>query len=90
MSEDGTKLISQVSGHVQLEGDKVFVSNCLELVDVDASTGDIDYDGSVVIKGNVLAGFSVKAAGDISVSGIVEGATLISGGNITLNCEEES
>ena len=47
--------------------------------------GDIDYDGSVVIKGNVLAGFSVKAAGDISVSGIVEGATLISGGNITLN-----
>ena len=85
VSEDGTKLISQVSGHVQLEGDKVFVSNCLELVDVDASTGDIDYDGSVVIKGNVLAGFSVKAAGDISVSGIVEGATLISGGNITLN-----
>lgn len=84
-SEDGHSLITEVSGHVQLEGDKIFVSNVLELVNVDASTGDIDYDGSVMVKGNVLAGFSVKATEDITVSGIVEGATLIAGGNITLN-----
>ncbi len=85
ISEDGRELISKVSGHVMLEGGKIFVSNVLELVNVDASTGDIDYDGSVVIKGNVLAGFSVKASGDITVSGIVEGATVVSGGNITFN-----
>lgn len=85
ISEDGRNLISKVSGHVMLEGDKIFVSNVLELVNVDASTGDINYDGSVVIKGNVLAGFSVNATGDISVSGIVEGATVVSGGNITFN-----
>lgn len=85
ISEDGRQLISKVSGHVMLESDKIFVSNVLELVDVDASTGDINYDGNVVIKGNVLAGFSVNASGDISVSGIVEGATVISGGNITFN-----
>lgn len=84
-SEDGTQLISQVSGHVVLEDDKVFVSNVLELVDVDNSTGDIDYDGDVSIKGNVLAGFTVKASGDITVSGIVEGATVIAGGSITFN-----
>ena len=63
VSEDKLKLISKVDGHVTLENDKVFVSNVLELVDVDASTGDINYSGSVMIKGNVLAGFSVKAAG---------------------------
>lgn len=68
-----------------LEGDKIFVSNVLELVNVDNSTGDIDYDGDVVIKGNVVAGFTVKAAGDITVSGIVEGATVIAGGSITFN-----
>jgi hypothetical protein len=85
ISEDGLKLISNVSGHVTLEGEKVFVSNVLELVDVDASTGDINYDGSVMVKGNVLAGFSVKASEDITVAGIVEGATLDAGGNITLN-----
>ena len=85
VSEDKLKLISKVDGHVTLENDKVFVSNVLELVDVDASTGDINYNGSVMIKGNVLAGFSVKAAGDISVSGIVEGATIIADGDITFN-----
>ena len=31
----------------------------------------IDYEGDVVCKGNVLAGFTVKATGDITVSGIV-------------------
>lgn len=85
ISEDGRQLISKVNGHVTLESDKIFVSNVLELVDIDASTGDINYNGSVVIKGNVLAGFSVNAARDISVNGIVEGATVISGGNITFN-----
>ncbi len=85
ISEDGKELISKVSGHVMLESDKIFVSNVLELVNVDASTGDINYDGDVVIKGNVLAGFSVKAAGNISVSGIVEGATIVAGGDITFN-----
>lgn len=84
-SEDGTQLISKVNGHVTVEDGKIFVSDTLELVDIDASTGDIDYNGSVVIKGNVLAGFSVKASGDISVSGIVEGAIVEAGGNITLN-----
>lgn len=34
---------------------------------------------------DVLAGFTVKATGDITVSGIVEGATVIAGGNITFN-----
>ena len=29
----------------------MFVSNVLELVDVDNSTGDIDYNGDVSIKG---------------------------------------
>lgn len=85
ISEDGTQLISNVSGHVTLEDDKIFVSNVLEVVDVDNSTGDIDYQGNITIKGNVLAGFSVKASGDISVSGIVEGATIIAGGDITFN-----
>lgn len=85
ISEDGRELISKVSGHITFENDKIFVSNVLELVNVDASTGDIKYEGDVNIKGNVLAGFSVEAAGNISVSGVVEGSTVIAGGDITLN-----
>lgn len=50
VSEDKRFLISEVSGHVTLENDKVFVSNELELVNVDNSTGDINYSGNVIIR----------------------------------------
>lgn len=84
VSEDGRFLISDVNGHVMLENDKIFVSDILELVNVDNSTGDIDYDGNVMIKGNVLTGFSVKASGNIGVNGLIEGANLSAGGDITI------
>lgn len=85
LSEDGRVMITDVSGHAMLTDDKVFVSNTYEVsADVDASTGDIEYDGNVVIKGNVITGFSVKASGDIIVEGVVEGASLTAMGQIIL------
>lgn len=84
VSDDGTQLISGVNGHITLENDKVFVSDVLEIVNVDASTGDIEYDGNVVISGNVLAGFSVKASGNVQIRGIVEGARVEAGGDLIL------
>lgn len=84
ISEDGLSLIATTNGHVTLEGGKIFVSNVLEVVDVDNSTGDIQYDGDVVVSGNVLAGFSVKATGNIEIRGVVEGAYVEAGGNITM------
>lgn len=85
MSEDGLRLYSDVNGHVSLTDGRVFVSDSYEIAaDVDSSTGDIDYEGNVVIKGNVITGFSVKAKGDIEVYGVVEGAYLEAGGQIVL------
>lgn len=85
MSEDGLELRSDVDGHVSLTDGRVFVSDTYEIpADVDSSTGDIDYDGNVVVKGNVITGFSVKAKGDIEVYGVVEGAYIEAGGQIIL------
>lgn len=85
LSEDKLEMYSDVSGNVTLVNDTVFVSNLYEVpADVGASTGDIEYDGSILVKGNVLTGYSVKATGDITVNGVVEGATLIAGGKIVL------
>lgn len=86
ISEDGLKLISDVSGHATLEDDKVFVANNYDVpADVDNSTGDIKYNGSVTIKGNVRTGFAVEAAGNVEVFGVVEGAKINAGGNIILH-----
>lgn len=52
--------------------------------DVDYSVGNIDFVGTVVIRGNVLNGFRVRASGDIRVVGGVEGAELESDGSIEI------
>ena len=85
VSEDGLKLISDVQGHVELNGDRVFVSNTYEVADnVDASTGDIIYSGNVHVPGSVMSGYTIQAQGDIIIDGSVECAHLIAGGNIVI------
>ncbi len=85
LSEDGLKAYSEVDGHATMEGDIIFVSNMYEVpANVDTSTGDIEYEGNVTVRGNVVAGYSIKAKGDIVVEGVVEGATLQAGGHIIL------
>lgn len=84
ISEDKLTMISEVDGHVTLVDDKVFVSDILTVENVDNSTGDIEYEGSVQINGNVCANFTVKARGNIEVSGVVEGAYLEAGGDIII------
>ncbi|MDF2542239.1 MAG: hypothetical protein K0S47_1957 [Herbinix sp.] len=85
LSEDGLRMYSEVDGHVTLTEGRVFVSDIYEIpADVDVSTGDIFYDGNVIVKGNVITGFKVIAKGNIEVNGIVEGAVLEAGGQIIL------
>ncbi len=86
VNEDKTQMICGVDGHVTLEGNKVFVSDNYEVpADVDNSTGDIEYNGSITIKGNVRTGFKIKAAGTVEVFGVVEGAEIEAGGDIVLH-----
>ena len=85
VSDSGYELITEVTGHVSLEGEKIFVSNEYEIgADVDNTTGDIDFDGNVHVKGNVIAGFKIKATGNVRVDGVVEGAEITAGGDIIL------
>ncbi len=86
LSDDGLKLISDVNGHAILEGDKVFVSNLYDVPgDVDNSTGDISYEGNVLVHGTVKTGFKIEATGDVEVLGAVEGAVIKAGGQIILH-----
>ena len=83
-NEDKTCIYSEVNGHVVLVEGKVFVSDVLELENVDMSTGNIEYEGSVLIRGNVCSNFSVISHGNIEVRGIVEGAYLEADGDIII------
>ena len=85
ISDDRCKIYSEVAGHVTLVEDMVMVSDIYQVpANVDASTGDIEYNGTVQVTGNVNTGYKIKADGDIVVNGVVESAELYAGGNIVL------
>lgn len=85
-SDDGLTLYSSVDGCIHKKGNNIIDIDSIYTVRcVDQSTGNIDFVGSVVVQEDVKAGFSVKAKNDIVVKGMVEGATLEAGGNITIS-----
>lgn len=76
VDEDGKKVLRAIHGGV-LEFVNGIVGIGQQLVingDVGPETGSITFDGTVVISGTVLAGYSVNATGDISI-GANEGVT---------------
>lgn len=85
ISEDKTEIYSNVDGHVRLVDNTVFVSDVYEVNNVGTATGNIESEGSVMVKGNVQSGFSIKARGNVHVKGIVEGATIEAGGDVIID-----
>jgi uncharacterized protein (DUF342 family) len=86
IAEDGLTLIAAKNGQVVMTGEKISVEPVYTVKgDVNNSTGNIDFLGSVVITGNVGDGFSVKAAGNIEIRGAVEGADIEAVGDITIH-----
>lgn len=86
LSPDGLHLLADVSGQLLLQDGKINISPHLEIAgNVDNSTGNVDFNGQVTVRGNVVSGFTVKAVGNIEVFGVCEAATLISAeGSIVL------
>ena len=83
LSESGFELSSKINGQVFLKGNKIHVTPIFMVAhDVDLNVGNINFNGNIVVNGNVLSGFTLRAKQDITVLGVVEGATLIAGGNI--------
>jgi len=84
LSEDKMTLIATADGHVSIANGKVVVANVYQVKSVDTSTGNIDFEGSVEVAGNVAANFEIKAGGNVVVNGYVESARIIAGGSIVI------
>ncbi|WP_138751563.1 DUF342 domain-containing protein [Paenibacillus sinopodophylli] len=86
LNDQQTAMYAAIDGLISLtDKDKINVFPVYEVNgDVDYSVGNIDFVGTVVIRGNVLSGFRIKASGDIRVIGGVEGAEIESEGSIEI------
>lgn len=85
VNEEKTTAHAEVSGLVETVNGALCVSNTYTIKDdCDLSTGNIDFDGNVVIGGAVISGMTIRAKGDITIGGVVNEAELIAEGNIEL------
>ena len=81
--KDPDLLVASCDGCVSINSSKlVEIKPKLEIKgDVDYSTGNIKFVGSLAIAGDVKAGFKVNVTGDLQVDGVVEDAEIEVAGN---------
>ncbi len=77
-------LIAAITGQPVVVKGGMMVEPIFKVDVVGTASGNIDFDGSVVIKGDVNAGMRVKVSGDIEVGGVVDMGTLEAGGSIVV------
>jgi protein of hypothetical function DUF342 len=79
------ELVALIDGQVVDDGKKISVDPHLVIdSSVDVGTGNVDFAGSIEIKGDVESGFIVKATGDIEIKGMIGGAE-VEGRNVIVH-----
>lgn len=84
VTQDGLQVVAEVEGHAVLGWDgRINVSPIFEIRgDVDTSTGNIDFVGTVVVMGNVNQGFTVRAGQNVEIHGGIDGGIVEAGGDV--------
>lgn len=77
-------LLAAISGQPKLVPYGVVVEPTLDLPKVDISTGNMSFDGTINIKGDITEGMKIKVTGDVFVGGTVEAAEIEAGGNVVI------
>lgn len=84
--DDPDLLLATIDGQPVLVENGVTVNRVIHVADVDLSTGNIDFDGTVHIDGDVIAGMIIKVTGDVIITGTLEAAHITAGGNVSVGC----
>jgi len=78
-------LIAAVKGHPVFNKFGVKVDKMMNIESVNIHSGNIDFDGSLLIKENIEPGFEVNVSGDLFVKGSVSKANVKAGGSIEVS-----
>lgn len=83
--DDPHLLLAAINGQPIVVDNGAIVEKTLVVDKVDLTTGNIKFDGTVVVKGDVTTSLTVKSTGDVYVHGMVEEACHIeAGGDIEI------
>ena len=82
--EDKKTYIAMENGKIELKDNRLVISSLLVLDDVTSATGNVDFDGSIYVRGNVGQGVSIHSTRDVLVDGYTESSVIEAGGDIIL------
>jgi uncharacterized protein (DUF342 family) len=82
--DDANLLVAAIAGQPVVHHDGVSVDPVLVMQEVSLSTGNIDFPGTVEVKGDVHSGMKIKAGGDVIIHGTLESAEIESGGEVQI------
>jgi len=84
-SEDCMEYYALYDGKVEVTNGCINVTQTSMLPgNVDLNSGNLDVKGDLDIMGNVITGMVVKASGNVTIGGLVEGASIIAGKNVLI------
>ena len=81
-TDDSDLLIAAIGGKPVIVSNGAIVEPSVKLKNVDLSTGNLTFEGTIIVSGDIAAGMEVKASGDIIVGGMVESAMLEANGSV--------
>jgi uncharacterized protein (DUF342 family) len=84
VEEDGKTYTSQMDGKIDLIGDRIEISRLLVMSEVSLASGNVNFDGSVHVLGDVVSGARIEASENVVVDGHVEDAVIECGGDVML------
>lgn len=83
-ADDPDILVALIEGQPTLTGYGVMVNPVIEVPVLDLSVGNVVFDGTLHVHGDVIAGMSVKVTGDVIIRGTLEAAHIEAGGNVAV------
>jgi uncharacterized protein (DUF342 family) len=79
---DPDVLVAAIDGAPSMLPCGVSVNPVVEVDAVNLNSGNINFEGTLQVRGDVTTGMTVKVTGDVLVSGTVEAAHIDAGGNV--------
>ncbi|MGQ5523252.1 DUF342 domain-containing protein [Chitinimonas sp. PSY-7] len=81
---DSNELVALMDGQPIPAADGVDINPLVEAEQIDIETGNVKFDGTVQVKGDVKAGMHIHARGDVIIGGTLEAAEILAGGNVVV------
>ncbi|BDX06350.1 DUF342 domain-containing protein [Planctobacterium marinum] len=82
--DDENLLIAEINGMPKFKQERMWVDDTFICKGVNVGTGNVNYDGAVLVNGDVTEKMQIVATGDITINGFCESAFVQAGGDIII------